>query len=473
MSETPQSAEVIICGAGMAGICTAYYLAEQGVRDILVVDKRFPLTLTSDKSAETFRVWWPGETNRDKFALLDRSVELMEQLVNESGGVLHMQPRGHCHVTTDPSKGADFRGAARAYASLDLGPLRVYEEHSSAPEPYDPASEALEPPPQGVDLLLNHKLIEEHYPYLPEGTSAILHDRRSGYFSGHTLGMYLLEKEKDLGVRVLCAEVVGLDQDRQGVCAVHLTRQGGIETVLTRRFVNAAGPFVGDVATMLQVEVPVETGLWEKMVIDDYLGIVPRSAPVLVLHDRQRLAWSEEEKAMWRADDGYRWLLDELPEGVYVRPEGGRGSQRVLIGWAYNECPHGSRPDRGSAVGRDGAGAPCEPQWEPRLSKEFPELALRAATMLLPELRQYIDRMPKPMHDGGYFVKTEGQLPLIGPMGVDGTFLLQHDGMVMAGCAAGELCAAWVLGSDLPDYADGLSFRRYRDLEVTRGREPA
>jgi glycine/D-amino acid oxidase-like deaminating enzyme len=471
--ETLQTAEVVICGAGMAGICTAYYLAAQGMQDILVVDKRFPLTLTSDKSAETFRVWWPGETNKDKFALLERSVELMEQLIYESGGVLHMQPRGHCHVTADPTKSADFQNTAHAYATMDLGPLRVYKEQPSAPEPYEPVSATTQAPPNGVDLLLDHKLIREQYPYLPEDTTAILHDRRSGYFSGHTLGMHLLEKAKDLGVTVLRAEVVAVDQDRQGVCSVRVAENGGVASIQTRRFVNAAGPFVGHVAGMLQLEVPVETGLWEKIVIDDYLGIVPRSAPVLVLHDRQRLAWSEEEKIMWRADDGYRWLLDELPEGVYVRPEGGQGSQRVLIGWAYNECPYGSRADRGSAVGRDGAGAVCEPQWAPRLSKEFPELALRAATRLIPEFRQYIDRMPKPMHDGGYFVKTEGQLPLIGPMGVDGTFLVQHDGMVMAGCAAGELCAAWVLGSDLPDYADGLSFSRYRDLEMSQGRQPA
>jgi len=467
MVETPQAAEVVICGAGMAGICTAYYLAKEGMRDILVVDKRFPLTLTSDKSAKTFRVWWPGEKNKDKFALLDRSIVLTEELVNESNGMLHLQPRGHCHITADGKRVADFRNVAQEYVGLELGPLRVYDELSSAPTPYNPASEELEKLPQGTDLLLDHRLFREHYPYLSEDTAAIIHDRRSGYFGGHTLGMHLLEKATDLGVKVIRAEVVGVEQDRQGVGAVRVGRAGAVESVKTRKFVNAAGPFLGHVGAMLHVKVPVVTGLWEKIVIDDYLGVVPRSAPVLVLHDRQRLAWSEEETTMWRADEGYRWLLDELPEGVYARPEGGGGSQRVLIGWAYNECPYGIEVDPGKDVGRRGAGAACEPEWEPRLSKEFPELALRAATKLVPGLRQYLARMPKPMHDGGYFVKTEGQLPLIGTMGVDGAFLVQHDGMVMAGCAAGELCAAWVTGSALPDYADGLSLKRYDSSSLT------
>jgi glycine/D-amino acid oxidase-like deaminating enzyme len=467
MAEMPQSAEVVICGAGMAGVSTACHLAKAGMRDVLLVDKRSPLTLTSDKSAETFRVWWPGEMNMDKFALLDRSIALMEDLVGESGGMLQLQPRGHCHVTADPDKVADFRDAAQTFATLQLGPLRVHDEESSTAEPYSPSLESTEMLPQGTDLLLDPGLIKEHFSYLPDNTAAIIHDRRSGFFSGHTLGMHLLERAKDLGVRVCQAEVVGVDQDKQGVAAVRVAGASGLESVRTRKFVNAAGPFVGRVGAMLHVTIPVETGLWEKIVIDDYLGVVPRSAPVLVLHDRQCLAWSAEERSMWLADEGYRWLLDELPEGVYMRPEGGGGSQRVLIGWAYNECPYGMAVDRGKDVGRRGAGAPCEARWEPRLSKEFPELALRAATRLVPGLRQYADRMPKPMHDGGYYVKTEGQLPLIGPMGVDGSFIVQHDGMVMAGCAAGELCAAWVMGNQLPGYADGLSYKRFGEYRVT------
>ncbi len=55
------STNVLICGAGIAGISAAYHLAvRHGVKDILLVDERAPLSLTSDKSTECYRNWWPG-----------------------------------------------------------------------------------------------------------------------------------------------------------------------------------------------------------------------------------------------------------------------------------------------------------------------------------------------------------------------------------------------------------------------------
>ena len=48
---THATADVVICGAGIAGIAAAYSLTVQhGVRDVVLVDERAPLSLTSDKS---------------------------------------------------------------------------------------------------------------------------------------------------------------------------------------------------------------------------------------------------------------------------------------------------------------------------------------------------------------------------------------------------------------------------------------
>jgi glycine/D-amino acid oxidase-like deaminating enzyme len=74
------------------------------------------------------------------------------------------------------------------------------------------------------------------------------------------------------------------------------------------------------------------------------------------------------------------------------------------------------------------------------------------------------------MHDGGYYVEAkdvggeafrEENPPLIGAMGVEGAYVVSVCHGVSAGCAAGELCAAWVTGSELPSYADELSPGRY------------
>ena len=48
-----ESANIVICGAGVAGIAVAFHLAvRNGLTDVILVDERAPLTLTSDKSTE-------------------------------------------------------------------------------------------------------------------------------------------------------------------------------------------------------------------------------------------------------------------------------------------------------------------------------------------------------------------------------------------------------------------------------------
>ena len=54
-------ADVVICGAGIAGAAAAYFLAvEHGQKHVCLVDEGPPLSLTSDKSTECYRNWWPG-----------------------------------------------------------------------------------------------------------------------------------------------------------------------------------------------------------------------------------------------------------------------------------------------------------------------------------------------------------------------------------------------------------------------------
>lgn len=62
---TPTTADIVICGAGIAGISAAYHLAARhGIGDILLVEEGAPLMLTSDKSTEAYRNWWPAPAMR-------------------------------------------------------------------------------------------------------------------------------------------------------------------------------------------------------------------------------------------------------------------------------------------------------------------------------------------------------------------------------------------------------------------------
>ena len=60
-----RTADAIVCGAGIIGIACAWHLAvRHGLRRVAIVDERPPLSLTSDKSTECYRNWWPGPGTR-------------------------------------------------------------------------------------------------------------------------------------------------------------------------------------------------------------------------------------------------------------------------------------------------------------------------------------------------------------------------------------------------------------------------
>ena len=103
-----RTTNVVICGAGITGIAAAHYLSKAGLSDILLIDERPPLTFTSDHSTECYRNWWPDAS---MLALINRSIDLMEQLADESGNNFHMNRRGYLYVTADENKIGELQSA--------------------------------------------------------------------------------------------------------------------------------------------------------------------------------------------------------------------------------------------------------------------------------------------------------------------------------------------------------------------------
>ncbi|HIL98497.1 MAG TPA: FAD-dependent oxidoreductase, partial [Pseudomonadales bacterium] len=51
--------QTVICGAGLAGIATAYYLSvKYGQKDIVLLDRFLPMSFTTSKSGENYRNYW-------------------------------------------------------------------------------------------------------------------------------------------------------------------------------------------------------------------------------------------------------------------------------------------------------------------------------------------------------------------------------------------------------------------------------
>jgi glycine/D-amino acid oxidase-like deaminating enzyme len=437
---TRDMADVVICGAGMAGISAAYHLAvKQGVRDILLVDKRAPLTLTSDKSTECYRNWWPGPGDA-MVSLMNRSIDIMEGLAQESGNIFGLNRRGYLYATADPSRIVDLKNAAEEAAQLGAGAIRCHP----GPAHYVPApAEGFDDQPTGSDLILDSALISEHFPYLSERTVAVLHARRCGWLSAQQLGMYLLEQAREHGVRFRQARVEGVDLAGGHVRAVRL--EDGT-TIPTNTLVIAAGPFSKQVARLIGVDLPLFCELHTKVIFKDEAGVLPRGAPLLIWIDPVELSWSEEERMMFAESEETRWLLARMPSGVHGRPMGGVGIPFFLMQWT---------------IGLE----PVEPVESPRFDPSYPEIVVRGLAAMLPALENYFGKLPRPIVDGGYYTKTRENRPLIGPLPVQGAFMtgaLSGFG-VMSSCAAGELLAMHVTGGALPSYAPAFRLERYRD----------
>src|SRR5512134_1538296 len=145
------TAEVVICGAGIAGVAAAYHLAvRRGVRGVVLVDERPPLTLTSDKSTECYRNWWPGPGDA-MVAVMNRSIDLLEELARESGNVFRLNRRGYLFATAESARVPQLIRAAEEAAALGAGPARL---HATAASGYEAAgAEGFDSPLTGADII--------------------------------------------------------------------------------------------------------------------------------------------------------------------------------------------------------------------------------------------------------------------------------------------------------------------------------
>jgi sarcosine oxidase, subunit beta len=438
-----QTIDVVICGAGIAGVAAAHFLSKAGAKNILLLDERPPLSFTSDRSTECYRNWWPDP---QMLALMNRSIDLMEELADESGNIFRMNRRGYLYLTADEKKVADLETASHQISSLGAGPIRV---HSSSSLYYQPSpKDGFHDQPTGADLLIGNELIQKYFPYLTKNAIAALHVRRAGWLSAQQLGMYLLETSRQRGVRFESAHVTGVDVAEGHVNGVRL---GSGERINTPLFINAAGPCLQQVGRMLGVDLPVHTELHLKAAIKDPLGVVGRDAPLLIWMDPQSLPWEEDERQALTEDEETCWLTELFPSGVHTRPEGGEESQTILMLWEYQTKV-------------------MEPVWPPKMDDQYLEVALRGLAAMLPRIKEYFDRMPRPQLDGGYYTKTPENRPLVGSMGVDGAFMigaLSGYG-IMSACGAGELLAAQIMSTELPSYAPAFAVSRYEDSEYTK-----
>src|SRR3954468_9097681 len=177
------SADVVVCGAGIAGLAAAYHLAvRQRVGRVVIVDELPPMSLTSDKGTQGYRNWWPGPDDT-MFRFASRSIDLLEESAAESGNVFRLNRRGYLFATSNESELGRLEATARQVSSFGMGEVRVHRSRDTyAPAP----AEGFADQPTGADLLLGDAA-RATFPYLSPKMAGALHVRRAGFMSGVNL----------------------------------------------------------------------------------------------------------------------------------------------------------------------------------------------------------------------------------------------------------------------------------------------
>lgn len=395
---------ILIIGAGIAGVASAYYLSEKfPAHQITVVDKLSPLSLTTSCSGENFREYWPQPSMN---AFVSHSIDLMKKLSKANPDLFQLKYSGY-----------DF--------------VSHFQNHSIFPT--DSVKTA-------IDVLTDAQTIHAKKPYLDADIKRVEHVRNAGYFEVYALGSLLIKLAKANGVSFVKQEVVDISNDE-----LFTVKFKSGTYLQAQKLVLASGPFINHQAKMLGYDLPIYNVKQRKFVFTDEKDIIPRDMPFTIYADNQFLDWSADEKEMMQKDPEYRWLLDEFPAGLHVKPE---GRNQIKMGWAYNQKAQ-------------------EPLWQEFEDDAFVNIVMKGVVRFIPGLSAY-DDLPVPIsHFTGNYTRTKDNLPVIGELDKDLYLVGALAGYgTMSACAAGELIANYMSADDLPDYSKYFYPQRFENDEL-------
>jgi glycine/D-amino acid oxidase-like deaminating enzyme len=158
------------------------------------------------------------------------------------------------------------------------------------------------------------------------------------------------------------------------------------------------------------------------------------------------LPWSDEQRERLARAPETHALVEPFPGGVHVRPVERETGTEVYYIWTYDAEPRAFA-------------------WPPVFDPWYGEICVRGASRLVPGLGVYAGHASDGIVDGGYYCKTSDNRPLIGPLPIEGAFVLGAlSGYgLMSSQGAAELLVAHLEGAALPAWASALLPSRYDD----------
>ena len=176
----PSKNSITICGAGIAGVATAYYLLKKNKNiEVILVDKNQPLSFTTSKSGENFRDYWPQKQMRN---FVSDSILLMQELKEMYGeDVFEMKYTGYNFISHDVDN-----PIFKFDSQEDL--TRYIEEITAIDE------------------------IQNEHSYLEKGIRKIVKIKNAGKIDVYALGSLLLQEARKMGLKLVEGEIIRIDK---------------------------------------------------------------------------------------------------------------------------------------------------------------------------------------------------------------------------------------------------------------------
>jgi sarcosine oxidase, subunit beta len=243
------TADVVIVGAGIMGVSTAYHLARRGVGRVVVVERDDVCSGSTALASGGIRHQY---ANRIGVELTRHSIETYERFEDEFGIDPHFRQYGYLILVATE--------AERAQAERNVALQRSL----------------------GVDVtLLSPGETRRRFPYLAtDDLRGATYSPRDGYADPYLATTAIAARARDLGVTIRTGcEVVGFARTAEAVDGV-VTREGAIAAPVV---VIAGGAWSGVLGTLAGVDIPVKPLRRSKFITAPFgFDRIPEATPFVI-----------------------------------------------------------------------------------------------------------------------------------------------------------------------------------------------
>lgn len=309
-------ASIVIIGAGISGLSTAYNLAKKGMKDIVVIDKAYITSGSTGRCGAGVRQQWGTKLN---CILAKKSIEFFSHAKEDLGYFkdIEFKQEGYLILSTSKEEDEEFDKNVILQNSIGIPSERLTVEEALEIVPHLNKLAFTSASFCKTDGHINPFLMSEAY-----------------YIAARKLGVKFFFYEEVKNILVIDNQIAGVITDKQ--------------KIITDKVVNAAGGFAKEIGDLAGVKIPVFSENHEILVTEPtrkiqgpmvmsfskniYCQQVPHGSFVMGRSNPEALQ-NHDISSSWKfLDNMAKTVCDILPEV---------GKLRVIRTWggSYNVSP--------------------------------------------------------------------------------------------------------------------------------------